>query len=146
SITFTDNANGTERFDITNAANTFTGPININGDGGNGVAEVRFTSDGSFGNTTNTININGGRLATANAATYTLTSTRGIQVGNTAGTSISVTGAGTLTYNGVIADLMGATPGALVKQGAGTFSLGGVSTYTGSTSISNGVLMLNTGN
>jgi autotransporter-associated beta strand protein len=144
-ITFTANANGSGRFDITNVANTFTGPININGDGGNGVAEVRFSSDGSFGNTTNTININGGRLATANATTYTLTSTRGIQLGNTAGTSISITGAGTLTYSGVIADLMGATPGALVKQGAGTFSLGGVSTYTGSTSISNGVLMLNTG-
>jgi len=145
-ITFTANNSGTGRFDVTNASNTFTGPININGDGGNGVAEVRFTIDGSFGNTTNTININGGRLATLSGASYTLIATRGIQVGNTAGTSISTPGAGTLTYNGVISDLMGATPGSWVKQGSGTLSLGGVSTYTGSTTINSGTIVLNTGN
>jgi len=144
-LTFTANNNGLGRFDITNAANTFTGPININGNG-IGIAEVRFTVDGSLGNASNTININGGRLATANTVTYSLTSTRGIQVGNTAGTSISTPGTGVLTYNGVISDLSGSTPGAWAKQGGGTLSLGGVSTYTGATAINNGTLQLTTGN
>ncbi len=108
-ITFTANTNGTGRFDITNTSNTFSGPINLNGNGLNGIGEVRFAADGSLGNTSNTININGGRLACVSGATFTITSGRGIQVGNTANTSISVPGAGTLTYNGVIADLSGAT-------------------------------------
>jgi autotransporter-associated beta strand protein len=146
-ITFTSNTNGTGRFDISNTANTFSGPININGDGGTGIAEVRFTLDGSLGNTGNTININGGRLATATiGGTYSITSSRGIQVGNTAGTSISTTSTGTLTYNGIIADLMGSTPGSWAKQGAATLSLGGISTYTGSTTINNGTLLLTSGN
>ena len=144
-LTFAANNNGTGRIDLTNSSNTFTGAINLNGNG-TGVAEVRFTADGSFGNTSNTININGGRLATLSAATYTLTSTRGIQVGNTNGTSISTPGAGVLTYDGVISDLSGSTPGAWAKQGGGTLSLGGVSTYTGATAINNGTLTLTTGN
>jgi autotransporter-associated beta strand protein len=127
-LTFTANSNGTGRFDIT-GTNTFSGPVNINGNG-TGVAEVRFTSDGSLGNTSNTININGGRLSMLSGASYTLTSGRGIQVGNISGTSISTPGAtGVLTYNGVISDLSGATPGAWAKQGSGKLSLGGVSTY-----------------
>lgn len=144
-IAFTANNNGTGRFEITNTANTFTGPINILGNG-TGVAEVRFSADGSLGNTSNTININGGRLATSSGATYSLTSTRGIQVGNTAGTSISTPGTGTLSYDGVIADLIGSTPGSWAKQGGGTLILGGVSNYTGSTSINNGILKLDLGN
>ena len=144
-LTFTANSNGTGRFDIT-GTNTFSGPVNINGNG-TGVAEVRFTSDGSLGNTSNTININGGRLSMLSGAIYTLTSSRGIQVGNTAGTSISTSGStSVLTYNGVISDLSGATPGAWAKQGSGTLSLGGLSTYTGATSINNGTLQLTTGN
>lgn len=138
SISFSGIGGG--RVDITNAANTFTSPINIIG------SEVRFTADGSFGNTINTINVNGGRLATVNGGIYTLISTRGIQVGNATSTSISTPGAGTLTYNGIIADLAGFTPGAWAKQGGGSLSLGGVSTYTGATSINNGFVKLAIGN
>ena len=108
-----------------NAGNTFTGPINING------AEVQFRNDGSFGPVPGSpaagaIVIDGGRLTSAdtngNAVTYTLNSNRGIQVGSTAGTSISVKSAtGLLTYNGIIADKPSST-GILVKQGAGTLS------------------------
>ena len=124
-------------FAITGTANTFNGTINING------PEVTFAADGSFGNTANTVNIDGGRLTTT--ANMTLTSGRGIQVGSTAGTSISAKSGTTLTYNGVIADKSGAT-GAWAKQGGGTFALGGVSTYTGATAINNGILQLTTGN
>jgi autotransporter-associated beta strand protein len=74
-----------------------------------------------------------------------LNSNRGIQVGSTAGTSISVKSAtGSLTYNGIIADKPAST-GILVKQGAGTLSLGGVSTFSGNTFINNGTVQLTTG-
>ncbi len=144
-ITFSANANGTGRFDFTNAGNTFTGPVNLQGNGASGVGEIRIGADGCLGNAANTININGGRLATTESTTFTIAAARGIQVGNTAGTSISVVTSGTLTYNGVIADLAGATPGSWAKQGAGTLSLGGISTYTGSTTINLGILLLTTG-
>jgi autotransporter-associated beta strand protein len=133
---------------IGNAGNTFTGPINING------AEVQFQYDGSFGAvpgspTAGAIVIDGGRMTSAdtngNAVTYTLNSNRGIQVGSTTGTSISVkSAAGSLTYNGIIADKPAST-GILVKQGAGILSLGGVSTYSGNTFINNGTVQLTTG-
>jgi autotransporter-associated beta strand protein len=51
---------------------------------------------------------------------------------------------GSLTYNGIIADKPGST-GILVKQGAGTLSLGGVSTYSGNTFMNNGTVQLTTG-
>ena len=73
-----------------------------------------------------------------------ITSGRGIQVGSTAGTSISAKSSTTLTYNGVIADKSGAT-GGWAKQGGGILSLGGVSTYTGNTAINNGTLLMTTG-
>ena len=145
-VTFTANSVGLGHFEITNTSNTFSGPISIIGNGSSGVTEVRFQTDLSLGNTSNTINLNGGRLATIPGTSFTITSGRGIQVGNTTGTSISVITSGTLTYNGVIADLAGSTPGSWSKQGAGTLSLGGVSTYTGSTTINLGTLLLTTGN
>ena len=117
---------------------------------GTGVAEVRFSTDGSIGTvpatvTANSIIIDGGRLASLSGSTITIDSKRGIQVGNTAGTSISAVGnGGSLIYNGIIADKTGVT-GSWAKQGAGTLSLGGVSIYTGSTGINNGIVQLTTG-
>ncbi len=127
------------RFEISNAANTFTGDINING------GEVRFTSDGSLGNAANDVIIDGGRFATANAVTYTLGAGRQIFVGDGADTGISTPGTGTLTYNGVIANKTGET-GSWAKQGGGTLALAGASTYTGATAINNGIVQLTTGN
>ena len=129
---------------VGNASNSFTGTITING------GEVGFASDGAFGNANNTIVIDGGRLtssSTAGAAiTSTWSTTHSIQLGQTAGTSISVqSSTGDLTYNGVLSDKTSNT-GILVKQGSGTLRLGGVSTYTGATSINNGTLQLITGN
>jgi len=144
-ITFTANSSGLGRFEITNSANTFTGPITLNGTGSAGLAEVRFMENGSLGNAANTININGGRLASIANTSFTIAGTHSIQVGNTPGTSISVSNSGTLTYNSPIADLPGSTPGSWSKQGAGILSLGGASTYTGSTTINSGTLLLTTG-
>lgn len=137
-VTFAATAGGTGRFDITNAANTFTGDINITG------GEVRFTADGSLGNAANDIIIDGGRFATANSASYTLGAGRQIFVGDGVGTAISTPGSGTLTYNAAIADKSGET-GSWAKQGGGILSLGGVSTYGGDTAINNGTVQLTTG-
>jgi fibronectin-binding autotransporter adhesin len=138
-ITFAATAGGTGRFNVTNAANTFTGDITITG------GEVRFTADGSLGNAANDIIIDGGRFATLSGASYTLGAGRQIFVGDAAGTSISTPGAGVLTYNAAIADKSGET-GTWAKQGGGTLALGGVSTYTGDTAINNGTVQLTMGN
>lgn len=138
-ITFAANTGADGRFEITNAANTFSGDITITG------GEVRFATDGSLGDAENDIIIDGGRFATANSATYTLGAGRRIFVGDGAGTSISAPGSGTLTYNSAIADKAGET-GSWSKQGGGVLELGGVSTYTGNTFINNGMVRLTAGN
>jgi autotransporter-associated beta strand protein len=139
-ITFAALSGTDGRFDITNAANTFTGDINVNG------GEVRFTTDGSMGNAANDIIIDGGRFSKASdATTVTLGAGRTIAVGDGVGTGISSPGSGVLIYNGVIANKSGET-GSWAKQGGGTLTLGGVSTYTGDTAINNGTVQLTTGN
>lgn len=138
-ITFAALSGTDGRFDITNAANTFTGDITVTG------GEVRFTADGSLGNAANDIIIDGGRFATLSGASYTLGGGRQIFVGDASGTSISTPGAGVLSYNGAIANKIGEI-GAWAKQGGGTLALGGVSTYTGDTAINNGTVQLTTGN
>jgi autotransporter-associated beta strand protein len=83
---------------------------------------------------------------TASALTSaTIGSGRTIYVGSTAGTSLSIQGTtGVTTFDGIIADKT--SNGILVKQVTGTLILGGASTYTGSTSINNGTIKLQTGN
>lgn len=128
--------------DIQNPNNTFAGLISLKS------TETVFSADGCFGAvpgsvTTNAIVIDGGRM-TANA-TYTLNANRGIKVGNTAGTSISVkTGTTIVTYNGVISDYT--TAGILVKQGGNVLQLGGINIFTGITGVNNGAIRLINGN
>ncbi|NBW67018.1 hypothetical protein EBR44_14845, partial [bacterium] len=87
--------------------------------------------------TATSVTLNGGALKAT--ATFTLSTTRGITLGSSHGTIEVVTGA-TVTYDGVIA---GASAN-LTKTGAGTLTLGGTNTYSGSTTIgaSGGVLRL----
>ncbi len=136
-ITFTANPGVTGYFEIRNTGNTFTGDVTVLG------GEARFAADGSVGNSANDIFIDGGSFATITNASYTLNSGRDIFVGDTAGTAISTTGAGsTLAYNGVIADIDGKT-GSWAKLGEGVLKLGGANTYTGATTVSEGVLLVN---
>jgi autotransporter-associated beta strand protein len=143
-LTFAGSGGGT--IDITGTSNTFSGNITVTG------AEATFASDGSLGAvpgtvTANSIVVDGGRLTLIPPAStsYTLNANKGIQVGATANTSISVKTGLSVTYNGVIADKP-STIGVLAKQGAAIFILGGVSTYSGATSINNGTIQLSGGN
>ena len=143
-LTFAGSGGGT--IDITGTSNTFSGNITVTG------AEVTFADDGSLGAvpgsvTANSVVIDGGRftLIPAAATSFTLNANRGIQVGATANTSISVKTGISVTYNGVIADKP-STVGVLAKQGAAILILGGVSTYSGATSINNGTIQLSGGN
>lgn len=69
--------------------------------------------------------------------------TGAISLGTTAGTTRSITtSAGTLTFGGVISN--GTTANSLTKAGAGTLLLSGANTYTGATTISDGILSIAT--
>jgi autotransporter-associated beta strand protein len=77
-------------------------------------------------------------------AGFALNANRGIALGPTSGTgsgTINVASGQTLTYGsgGIIADNPGGT-GSLVKTGGGTLSLGGGNSYSGTTTVSAGVL------
>ena len=89
---------------------------------------------------------------TVNAGTLDLNGqnpTIGSLAGGASGTIVSSTGPGTLAvntaattaYNGLLAD--GGGQLGMVKQGAGSLTLGGVNTYSGGTTVNGGVLQLN---
>jgi len=157
-------------FDIANAANAFTVNIALSGSGsfsksGAGKLTLGSTSNAYAGTTTVTggilsiaadtnlgtapgtptagkIVLNGGALSTS--AAFTLNVNRGIALGPASGSgsgTIDVSGA-SLTYNGIITD-NGAGAGGLAKTGTGSLILGGISTYTGGTTINSvGTLQL----
>ena len=126
-------------FALTGIANTFVGDVTING------GEARFTADGSLGNSANDIVIDGGVFSMATGTTNTINAARDIFVGNGAGTGINAMGAaGRIIYNGVIADKAGET-GSFTHGGFGTLELGGANTYSGTTTITSGVVLLTNG-
>jgi autotransporter-associated beta strand protein len=139
-VTFAANAGITDgRFAITGTANTFTGDISING------GEARFSADGSLGNGANDIIIDGGTFSMATGSTNTISSVRDIFVGDGTGTRINAVGAtGRIIYDGVIADKSGET-GSFTHGGFGTLQLGGANTYSGSTTITSGVVVVTNG-
>jgi autotransporter-associated beta strand protein len=139
-LTFAANA-GTSGglFALTGTANTFTGNISING------GEARFTADGSLGDAANDIVIDGGTFSMAVGATNTISAGRDIFVGDGVGTAIGAEGAsGTLIYNGAIVNKSGET-GGFTKNGLGTLSLGGNSSYSGNTVVKQGSLLVLSG-
>ena len=139
-LTFAANAGTTGGlFALTGTANTFTGNVAING------GEARFSADGSLGDAANDIVIDGGIFSMATGTTNTINAARDIFVGNGAGTGINAMGAaGRIIYNGVIADKAGET-GSFTHGGFGTLELGGANTYSGTTTITSGVVLLTNG-
>lgn len=115
--------------------NTFSGPLTVF----RGALSV--ASDVNLGAapgtaTTGRLVLNGGTLSATTG--FTISSNRGIAVGPTAGSAIAVAAGQTVTYGGIIADNSGA--GALTKAGSGELSLSGANTFTGTTTITGGVL------
>jgi autotransporter-associated beta strand protein len=139
-ITFAANAGTTGGlFALTGIANTFAGDVTING------GEARFSADGSLGNGANDIIIDGGTFSMATGTTNTISSVRDIFVGDGTGTRINAMGAtGRIIYDGVIADKSGET-GSFTHGGLGTLQLGGANTYSGSTTITSGVVVVTNG-
>ncbi len=115
--------------------NTYTGDTRLDG------GRISVNSATSLGSTdaayklifsrNSTLNI-----TTANASTN-ITSTRYYDIYSGVTGTIETDATTTLTQNGTVAGA-----GNLRKSGAGTLTLGGTNTYTGSTTISNGTLVL----
>jgi autotransporter-associated beta strand protein len=121
------------------ATNTYTGTTTVN------AGTLSVATSANLGATPgavvpNSIILDGGTLGTT--ATFTLDTNRGILVGSSPGSgtgTIDVANTTTLTYGGVIAD-NGAGADNFVKTGGGTLILTAPQAYTGTTSVSAGVL------
>ena len=139
-LTFDANAGTTGGlFALTAIANTFVGDVTING------GEARFTADGSLGDAANDIIIDGGTFSMATGTTNTISAGRSISVGDGEGTRINAMGAtGRIIYDGVIADKSGET-GSFTHGGVGTLQLGGENTYTGTTTVASGAVVVTNG-
>jgi outer membrane autotransporter protein len=112
-------------------ANTYTGITTINA----GVLSI--SQDANLGTApaaavADQLTLNGGTLQAT--ASFTLNANRGVTL-NGGGGTFDVTAANLLTYDGVITGT-----GDLTKIGTGTLALGGVNTYTGSTTVNAGFL------
>lgn len=116
-------------------ASTYTGNTTLTG------GTLAIGSDAGLGSVPNSatpgsLTLNGGTLETT--ASFTLNANRGIALSSVGGTIQTDSGT-TLTYAGAIAGPGGGNAG-FNKTGAGTLSLGGSNTFTGSTNIIQGVL------
>ncbi|CAI1196705.1 Outer membrane protein IcsA autotransporter precursor [Serratia quinivorans] len=111
---------------VLTGSNTYRGGTAING----GILQI--SSDANLGADTGTLSLNGGTLAT----TATLTSSRSTTF-NAGGATLAVNGGTTLTLTGTVDGA-----GALTKSDAGTLVLAGAKTYSGGTTIADGLLTL----
>lgn len=109
-------------------ANTYAGNTYI------AEGTLRVGADGNLGSATNRIVITNGAVLNTSAS-FTLSSTRGLGLGDGGGT-INTDSGTTLTYAGTI------TGSSLTKTGNGTLTLSGANTYSGGTTISAGTLLV----
>jgi fibronectin-binding autotransporter adhesin len=128
----------TGRFEISGVKNTFSGPVTITG------GEVRILKDGSLGNATNNITINGGKFGIIENKAGTIDSTRTIFLGTHSGTALITPGTrSVLTVDGTITSMPG-TSANLVKHGEGILQISGAASYSGDTVIKEGTIRLST--
>ncbi len=121
------------------------GTLNINNN--NALGTGTFTIAGGIINNTSAgavLNTTNNNVQLWNGS-FTFTGGQDLNLGTggvTLGTNVTVTSSGatkTLTVGGVIDD--GINTFGIIKDGAGALSLGGVNTYTGTTTINNGALV-----
>ena len=123
------------------AANTFTGGTTLTS------GTLRLSGLGTLGGTSGALTVNGGTLDLngTSQGVGNFTGSGGTILNNSTGTNVVLTiGNGNGTggnYAGVIADnTSGTGTMALTKAGTGTLTLSGANTYTGTTTISAGIL------
>ncbi|WP_246191728.1 autotransporter-associated beta strand repeat-containing protein, partial [Brucella intermedia] len=150
-------------FDIADAANTFTvnqnlgagsiGSLTKRGDGklvliaDNGYSggtildggTLSVSRDANLGDASGGLSFDGGALQ----ITDTMSSARSVALASGGGT-ILVDDTKTATFSGVFANA-GSAKGSFTKAGAGTLVLSGTNTYTGGTTVSDGILQLGDG-
>ena len=139
-----------------------SGTVTINGTANRWLVATMITSgtlaiaaDGSLGTAPLTaaadqLTIDGGQLTTL--GTMTLATTRGMLIGNAAGTigTNATTGAtinvstGVTTFNGIIGNVSSES-GILNKAGPGELDLGGANTFTGGMNINSGMVRVTAG-
>ncbi len=136
---------------------TGAGRINLNNantyDGGTTLqaGTLQLGNVNGLGSQVGTLTVNGGLLNINNLSNVTvgnLTGTGGTIANNGAGGQTFIIGNGGGTggnFQGVIANNNNAGTGtlALTKTGSGTITLSGINTYTGNTTISQGILFIN---
>lgn len=123
---------------LAGVVNTYTGTNSITG------GAIAIDADSNLGVTTNNVVLNGGALSALN--TLTLSANRSLLLGPTSGSATGILNVATnqtLTFAGLVAN-NAAGIGSLTKTGPGILSLTGANTYSGSTLISAGKLIVTT--
>jgi len=122
--------------------NTFTGGVTINGGG-----IIRIGHSGALNSTTpNALTLAGTGRLQLNGYAITIgnltsaSSTAVIENANATPAALTVNQTGTTTYAGTLIDGTGGGALSLVKTGAGTLTLSGTNTFTGGTTIREGVV------
>ncbi len=141
---------------VLTASNSYTGPSLVNvgtlaigDDNALGAGSLTISTSGTFQSANATAHTVANQLGTfATSGTYTFGATSGgtgdLTFTNTVASSVSTTGTSTFQINNTtsFSNPFGGGGGSLAKAGSGTMVLKGISTYTGTTTVKAGTLLV----